>query len=402
MAKITYVEHGGTEHTVEVANGLTVMEGARDNNIPGIEADCGGACACSTCHVLCPPRLGRKDPGQGRHGRRYAGLCLRARSGPLAPDLSDQGHRRAGRSGCPRCLKSRSDELAHFLIAGLAQTIGDTQRGQSAAPAAVPVALSRTRPSAKRWACGLPRQCRLVRHKPRPVQYSGMSRSLRQSMPRPTSRYPHGVLGDTLEWGSLTLRYETANGITRDVEFPPPPRSCVRRPCTPACRPESGRPRRCCNGDRSGCVSQGAALALYSAEGKLAETPHIGTRFRWLAPIGATDLDGDGHVELAYIDRPHLAKTLRIWRYRDSVLTEIAALPGFTNHRIGEDFISGGLRDCGTGPEMIVASANWSGGHISSVLGWLEKQETRPVQRQNIFCCRDGLPLILWKPKHTT
>lgn len=51
MAKITYVEHDGTEHTVEVANGLTVMEGARDNNIPGIEADCGGACACSTCHV---------------------------------------------------------------------------------------------------------------------------------------------------------------------------------------------------------------------------------------------------------------------------------------------------------------------------------------------------------------
>ena len=51
MAKITYIEHNGTSHTVDVANGLTVMEGARDNNIPGIEADCGGACACSTCHV---------------------------------------------------------------------------------------------------------------------------------------------------------------------------------------------------------------------------------------------------------------------------------------------------------------------------------------------------------------
>ncbi len=51
MAKITYIEFNGTEHVVEVPNGLTVMEGARDNNIPGIEADCGGACACSTCHV---------------------------------------------------------------------------------------------------------------------------------------------------------------------------------------------------------------------------------------------------------------------------------------------------------------------------------------------------------------
>ena len=55
MAKITYVEFGGKEHTIEVANGLTVMEGARDNGIPGIEADCGGACACSTCHVVVDP-----------------------------------------------------------------------------------------------------------------------------------------------------------------------------------------------------------------------------------------------------------------------------------------------------------------------------------------------------------
>ncbi|WP_372893115.1 2Fe-2S iron-sulfur cluster-binding protein [Rhodosalinus sp.] len=55
MAKITYIEHNGTEHVVEVPNGLTVMEGARDNNIPGIEADCGGACACSTCHVYVHP-----------------------------------------------------------------------------------------------------------------------------------------------------------------------------------------------------------------------------------------------------------------------------------------------------------------------------------------------------------
>ena len=51
MVKITYIEHGGKEQVVDVANGMTVLEGARDNNIPGIEADCGGACACSTCHV---------------------------------------------------------------------------------------------------------------------------------------------------------------------------------------------------------------------------------------------------------------------------------------------------------------------------------------------------------------
>ena len=51
MAKITYIENDGTEHTVEVKTGLSVMEGAIKHNIPGIDADCGGACACATCHV---------------------------------------------------------------------------------------------------------------------------------------------------------------------------------------------------------------------------------------------------------------------------------------------------------------------------------------------------------------
>ncbi|NBB96786.1 MAG: 2Fe-2S iron-sulfur cluster binding domain-containing protein [Alphaproteobacteria bacterium] len=64
MAKITYVEFNGTEHVVEVANGLTVMEGARDNGIPGIEADCGGACACSTCHVYVDPAWVDSLPGK--------------------------------------------------------------------------------------------------------------------------------------------------------------------------------------------------------------------------------------------------------------------------------------------------------------------------------------------------
>ena len=51
MPKITYIEHNGKSHEVEVANGLSVMEGAVQNNIPGIDADCGGSCACATCHV---------------------------------------------------------------------------------------------------------------------------------------------------------------------------------------------------------------------------------------------------------------------------------------------------------------------------------------------------------------
>lgn len=52
MAKITYIEYDGTEHTVDVKTGLSVMEGAVRQNVPGIDADCGGSCACATCHVF--------------------------------------------------------------------------------------------------------------------------------------------------------------------------------------------------------------------------------------------------------------------------------------------------------------------------------------------------------------
>ena len=55
MAKITYIENNDKTHTIEVANGLSIMEGAVQNNIPGIDADCGGLCACGTCHVFVEP-----------------------------------------------------------------------------------------------------------------------------------------------------------------------------------------------------------------------------------------------------------------------------------------------------------------------------------------------------------
>ena len=55
MPKITYIEHNGTEHAIEVPVGKSVMQGAVDNNVPGIDADCGGECACATCHVYIDP-----------------------------------------------------------------------------------------------------------------------------------------------------------------------------------------------------------------------------------------------------------------------------------------------------------------------------------------------------------
>ena len=51
MPKITYIDSQGNEKIIDVKNGLTLMEGAIQNNVPGIDADCGGSMACATCHV---------------------------------------------------------------------------------------------------------------------------------------------------------------------------------------------------------------------------------------------------------------------------------------------------------------------------------------------------------------
>jgi ferredoxin, 2Fe-2S len=52
MPKVTFIEFSGKHHDVEIASGLSVMRAAVDNNVPGIDGDCGGQCACATCHVF--------------------------------------------------------------------------------------------------------------------------------------------------------------------------------------------------------------------------------------------------------------------------------------------------------------------------------------------------------------
>jgi hypothetical protein len=179
----------------------------------------------------------------------------------------------------------------------------------------------------------------------------------------PTTRYPHGVLGDDIEYDTLVVRLSDGREMSarwaRDIVF------------------EDLAPRVVdVDGDGAPEVvvvesheAQGARLAVWGlVDGSLAAkaaTPFIGTRFRWLAPAAVADLDGDGLVELAYVDRPHLAKVLRVWRYEalntgQVGLTEVATLDDVTNHRIGWDYIAGGLRDCGQGPEMVLADAGWA------------------------------------------
>lgn len=173
----------------------------------------------------------------------------------------------------------------------------------------------------------------------------------------PTSRYAHGILGDAIEWGTLELVVEDwAHKTKVRIKLP---KDRVFEDVAPRLADVDG------DGQPEVVVVEtqvhtGAQLAVYDETGKIASTPHIGRSNRWLAPIGVADLDGDGLVELAYIDRPHLAKTLRIWRYRDGALEHVVDQAGLTNHRIGEVDIGGGLRICDGTKELITASANWS------------------------------------------
>ena len=170
----------------------------------------------------------------------------------------------------------------------------------------------------------------------------------------PTDRYDHAVLGDAMEWGGLDLT--TASGQVLRVTLP---ESRVFEDVTTRLADLDG------DGDREVVVvetdiARGAMLAVYDASGRVAATAPFGETHRWLAPAGIADLDGDGRIEIAYVDRPHLARELVVVRLEGAELIELARLAGLTNHRIGDSVIRGGVRDCGAGPDLRLAEPNWT------------------------------------------
>ena len=172
-----------------------------------------------------------------------------------------------------------------------------------------------------------------------------------------TTEYAHGVLGDAIEYKTLVMKVPTSVGkldATLDL-----PDGQVFEDIAPRCGDLDGE-----EGDEVVTVISdaqgGARLAIFSPrKGPLAQTPPIGRANRWLAPVGIIDMNGDGQNDVAYVEKPHLSGTLRVWTLRDGELVELASATGFSNHRIGEDFITGGVRDCGQGAELVLPSFSW-------------------------------------------
>ena len=148
----------------------------------------------------------------------------------------------------------------------------------------------------------------------------------------PTNRYPHAVLGDGIEGGSLEAIVDgKPQKLSLDVAY-------VFEDIAPRIVDLDGNGRNEVIAIRSG-FDRGGGLVVYGVrDGELTEVASalpLNRPFRWLNVAGIDDFDGDGRDEIAIVVTPHLKGTLQVWAYQGGALTLVAEADGYSNHAIG-------------------------------------------------------------------
>ncbi|MDP6388749.1 MAG: VCBS repeat-containing protein [Alphaproteobacteria bacterium] len=192
----------------------------------------------------------------------------------------------------------------------------------------------------------------------------------------PTRRYGHGVLGDQIEAGSLSIRM--ASGTVAKIILN---EDSVFEDLMPRLHDLDGDGRDEVIVVRSYLVA-GAAVAVFGLDGgkivRRAESPPIGQSHRWLCPVGMADFDGDGRIEIAVVETPHLGRTIVIYRQYGEKLVEVARQYGHSNHFIGStvldmsavlDVDGDGIRDMvvPTGGRSRLVAMSFAGGKFKEI-----------------------------------
>ncbi len=224
-------------------------------------------------------------------------------------------------------------------------------------------------------------------------QYVPVPQPIWADYANPTDRYPHNIMGTLAAHTDLIVGLEPCQQCSEE-----PDSLTVRLPAQLVF--EDFAPRLFdLNGDgRNEIVVvesdqiKGARLAVWDVileEGnpslvRGATTDFIGTRFRWLSPIGAADFDGDGAIELAYVETPHLNKILHIVRRDGSHLTRIGSVQGVTNHAIGQEDVQSRIEVCAGVPSIFALDG--SGEMMLSIQmsdGTLQVTELSPTENRH-------------------
>lgn len=203
---------------------------------------------------------------------------------------------------------------------------------------------------------------------------NGSAWAVRAVYAGPTDRYDHNIMGRIRGWSRLEVHVAPCSTCESEVRTMriDQPQTRVFEDFAPRLWDITGDGRPEIVVVESD-LSMGSRLAVWEVTDdtsgaslrRLATTAYLGTKFRWLAPVGTADFDRDGTIEIAYVEKPHLDRVLRLVRFDGNRLANVASLAGVTNHAIGQEQVESLVRTCDGVSEIIALSDD--GRHVLAI-----------------------------------